>query len=298
MRSLSLLVQSWILLRAVPLSTVGKCVIKLNDGYSTLIRKHMHRCVMVQEVLTAEATKSFQLNSSRQHVSWKKQVCHCLIRQLLLPLSVWRSEHCPGEDTESWDECYWVSVSCAICRLHFLCWHSSIWVGRFTATAALYSVDHQLQYHPSWDWFIKSRMGDSNSLHRQQPFPFTNINLHRKWNCDFAKTGSHCALGLICLKVSAGIKNLSTYTLPITKQYLLLPSLIVYDVFEKCVEEPCIPGIWDLAPELSCDLLILFKPMIAQDENMIYMTVVAKRFKLFHLKLNVFWAFFVFEIWI
>ena len=87
------------------------------------------------------------------------------------------------------------------------------------------------------------RMGDSNSLRRHQPFPYTNINLHRKWNCNFAKTGSHCTLGVICLEVSAEIKNLSTYAVSITKQYLLLPLLIVYDVFEQCAEEPCIPGI-------------------------------------------------------
>ena len=60
------------------------------------------------------------------------------------------------------------------------------------------------------------------------------------------------------------------------------------DVFEECVEEPCIPGTQGLAPGLSDDLLILFKSLIAKDENPIYMTVVAKRFKLLHLKLSVF----------
>lgn len=105
-------------------------------------------------------------------------------------------------------------------------------------------------------------MGDSNSLRRHQPFPHTNINLHRKWSCDFAKARSHRAVGVICLEVSAEIKNLSTYAVPITKQYLLLPLFIVYDVLEQCVEELCIPGIWGLAPGLSYDLLILFKSPI------------------------------------
>lgn len=57
------------------------------------------------------------------------------------------------------------------------------------------------------------------------------------------RLGSHRTLGVICLEVSAEIKNLSTYAVSITKQYLLLPLLIVYDVLEQCVEELCIPGI-------------------------------------------------------
>lgn len=123
---------------------------------------------------------------------------------------------------------------------------------------------------------------------------YTNINLHRKWNCNFAKTRSHRTPGVICLEVCAEIKNLSTYTVSITKQYLPLPLLIVYDVLERFVEEPCIPGIWGFSPGLSYDLLILFKSVIAQDENRIYITVVAKRLKSLHLKLNVFDFFFFF----
>lgn len=172
---------------------------------------------------------------------------------------------------------------------------AAVWVSWFAAWASLHSVDHKQQYHPSRDWINISRMGDSNSLHRYRPFPHTNINLHRKWNCNFATALSHRTLGVICLEVSAEIKNLSTYGVSITKQYLLLPLLIVYDVFEQCVEELCIPGIWGSAPGLSYDLLILFKSLIAQDENTIYMTVVAKRFKLLRLKWNVSEIFFMFE---
>lgn len=86
-------------------------------------------------------------------------------------------------------------------------------------------------------------MADFNSLRHHQPFPYTNINLHRKWNSDFAKTGSHRTLGVICLEVRAEIKNLSTYTVSISKQYLFLPLLIVCDVLEECVVELFIPGI-------------------------------------------------------
>lgn len=184
----------------------------------------------------------------------------------------------------------------ALFVLTLVTWVAPVWVGCLVAIAGLYSVDHKLQYHPSCDWIIISRMGNSNSLHRHQPSPYTNINLHRKWNCNFAKTRSHRTLGIICLEVSAEIKNLSTYTVSITKQYLLLPLLIVYDVLEQCVEELCIPGIWGFAPRLSYDLLILFKSPIAQDENTIYMPVVAKRFKLLHLKSNVFGFFLKFEL--
>ncbi len=230
----------------------------------------------------------------------RSRCCHCLIHWLFLPVSVWHSKHCLREDLKAELSLYWVSVRRAICRCAlFVLTHvtlvAPVWVSCFMAMAGLYSVDHKLQYHPSRDWVIISRMGDSNSLHRHQPFPHTSINLHRKWNCNFAKARSHRTLGLICLEVSAEIKNLSTYTVSITKQYLLLPLLIVYDVLEQCVEELCIPGIWGSAPGLSYDLLILFKSLIAQDENTIYMTVVAKRFKLLHLKWNVFENFFMFE---
>lgn len=232
-----------------------------------------------------------QGSSSSQHFSWKKQMCQCLIRRLLLPISGWCRKHCLGEDLKAELNVYWACVSRVVCRcalfvLTLVTLVAPVWPVGFMAIEGLYSVDHEVQYHPSCDWIIISRMGDPNSLCRHQPFPHTNINLHRKWNCDFAKTRSHRTLGVICLEVSAEIKNLSTYAVSITKQYLLLPLLIVYDVFEQCVEELCIPGIWGSSPGLRYDLLILFKSLIAQDENTIYMTAVAKRFKLPHLKLN------------
>lgn len=43
---------------------------------------------------------------------------------------------------------------------------------------------------------------------------------------------------VICPEVSAQIKNLSTYAVSITKQYLLLPFLIVADAVEPSAEEP------------------------------------------------------------
>lgn len=89
----------------------------------------------------------------------------------------------------------------------------AMWLGCSAAVEGLCSLDHRLQYHPSCDWIIISRMGDSNSLHRHKPFPGTNINLHRKWNCNFAKTRSRHTLEVICLEVSLQIKNICPLTL-------------------------------------------------------------------------------------
>lgn len=144
--------------------------------------------------------------------------------------------------------------------------------------AAISSI-MRLNYHIKDGWF---------QFTPPPPFPPTSINLHRKWNSDYTKTGSHHALGVICLELFGEIKNLSTYTVSISKQYLSCHNSLSYDVLEQCVEELYIPGIWGLALGLSSDLLILFQSLIALDENTIYMTVVAKHFKLLHLKLNLF----------
>lgn len=77
----------------------------------------------------------------------------------------------------------------------------------------------------------------------------------------------------VCLEVCAEIKNLSTYTGTVSKQYLLLPVLIIYDEVEPCVALQCVEGS---APRLSSDVLILFKSLIPLVENTIYTT--GKRF--------------------
>lgn len=115
-----------------------------------------------------------------------------------------------------------------------------MWLGCFMAVAGLYSVDHRMQYHPSCVWIIISRMSDSNSLHCHQPFPHTNINLHRKWNCSIARTGSHRTLGVICLEVSAEIKNIWPITLfllhsNISPCHYSLPVMCWSSVWRSCV---------------------------------------------------------------
>lgn len=78
-------------------------------------------------------------------------------------------------------------------------------------------------------------MADFNSVHRHQPFPCTDYNLHGKWRSHFAKTECYCAAGVICLEVSAEIKTLSTYSVSDCEQCLLLPLLIICDPSEECV---------------------------------------------------------------
>lgn len=111
-------------------------------------------------------------------------------------------------------------------------------------------------------------MADFNSVHRHQPFPCTDFNLHGKWRSRFAKTESYCIVGVICLEVSAEIKNLSHHSVSIGKQCLLLPFLIACDPSEQCV----FPGNQKL--HLIYDLLILFSVeihisfiVIAPNEN-------------------------------
>ena len=48
--------------------------------------------------------------------------------------------------------------------------HAPVPAGRFVARSGPYSLERKMQYHPSCDFIIISRMGDSNSLHRHRPF--------------------------------------------------------------------------------------------------------------------------------
>lgn len=53
------------------------------------------------------------------------------------------------------------------------------------------------------------RLADFNSV---PTFLRSAINLQGKWRSHFAKTKPHCIVGVICLEVSAEIKNLPTYS--------------------------------------------------------------------------------------
>lgn len=145
------------------------------------------------------------------------------------------------------------------------------------ATAGLYSVDHKQQSHPSCDWFIISRMGDSNSLHCHQPFLLTSINLHRKWKRSIAQTRSHRTLEVILPTSRCRDKEyLSNYT--VFYYIAISPAAITHCL--GCTGEMCTWAVHfrDLAlgscTELWC--IVCIRSLMAQDENTIYMTVVAK----------------------
>lgn len=96
--------------------------------------------------------------------------------------------------------CWFVSLSAlkSFLQTHIT---SEAWMRlyRFLAIDSQDLVDHRLQYHPSCDGIIISRMADSNSLHCHQPLPCTNINLHRKWKCSIGGARSHPTMEVIHL---------------------------------------------------------------------------------------------------
>lgn len=118
-----------------------------------------------------------------------------------------------------------------MCKRDFLC---SVFVS-FWLCCLLFGRWRFIWYHPLCDRVIPARMADFNSALRLQPFPCTDFNLHGKWRSHFAKTESYCIVGVICLEVSAEIKNLSTHSVSICKQCLLLPLLIACDPSEQRV---------------------------------------------------------------
>lgn len=117
-------------------------------------------------------------------------------------------------------------LSAVVWKLHFCLISSIIWLG--------YTKDGWFQFSSPEPTFLRSA-----------------INLHGKWRSPFAKTKPHCIVGVICLEVSAEIKNLS-----VSKQYLLLPLLIVCD--------PSEPRVLSRNPRLRLryDLLISFSVKI------------------------------------
>lgn len=129
---------------------------------------------------------------------------------------MWCSKHCLGEDLKGELNVYSLCVSCAVCccarlLLTLVTVVTLVWVDCFSRS--IFSCSQAVIPSIMWlDYPIKD--GRFSSLHCHQPFLYTNINLHRKWNCNFAKSRSHRrALGVICLEVSVEIKNICPLTL-------------------------------------------------------------------------------------
>lgn len=102
-----------------------------------------------------------------------------------------------------------------------LCWRLfvHIWIA-IQATFTLFFVCNcgsavvwKLQFLMSsiiWLCYTKAGWFQFSSL--APTFLRSAINLQGKWRSHFAKTKPHCNVGVICLEVSAEIKNLPTYS--------------------------------------------------------------------------------------